>query len=67
MGKADFSGITKTNTMAISMKIIFKGKVNISGQMGECLKENGRMIKWRGLEPLLGLTGVNIAVSIKMG
>jgi hypothetical protein len=58
-------GAIKVLMMAISFKIIYMVLVSMFGQMGEYTTENGLIIKWKDKVLLLGVTGVNMLVSIK--
>ncbi len=41
MAKANSYGLIKVHIMENSLRTIFTGKVNINGQMGEFIQENG--------------------------
>ena len=58
-------GAIKVLMMVISFKIIYMVLVSMFGQMGEYTTENGLIIKWKDKVLLLGVTGVNMLVSIK--
>ena len=58
-------GAIKVLMMAISFKIIYMVLVSMFGLMGEYTTENGLIIKWKDKVLLLGVTGVNMLVSIK--
>ena len=52
----DLHGLTEAPIMANSLKIIFKAKENIIGQMEESIMVSGSITKWKEVESSHGLT-----------
>ena len=57
-------GLTAVPSKVISMRIILKGKVYISGLMVESTKVTGKTTRWKDLDPLHGLMDAFMKVII---